>query len=142
MNQIEIWFRILMKKVIASPNFISKQDLKGKIFQFIDYFNETLAKPFNWTYGTKPLAQWFLGFLYLRGTSEVEKYQKVSILSGFIAHIIYIRSELQGVGCNGIGAYYDDEAKAFLNTTNNILYLLAQHLSQKKPPKRPFEKDE
>jgi len=58
-------------------------------------------------------------------SSEVEKYQKVSILSGFIAHIIYIRSELQGVGCSGIGAYYDDEAKAFLNTKNNILYLLA-----------------
>jgi len=57
MNQIEIWFGILMKKVIARANFISKQDLKDKIFRFIDYFNETLAKPFNWTYGTKPLAQ-------------------------------------------------------------------------------------
>jgi len=58
-------------------------------------------------------------------SNEVEKYQKVSILSGFIAHIIYIRCELQGVGCSGIGAYYDDETKAFLNTANNILYLLA-----------------
>lgn len=58
-------------------------------------------------------------------SNEVEKYQKVSILSGFIAHIIYIRSELQGIGCSGVGAYYDDEAKAFLNTKNNILYLLA-----------------
>ncbi|HHS93150.1 MAG TPA: SagB/ThcOx family dehydrogenase [Campylobacterales bacterium] len=58
-------------------------------------------------------------------SNEVEKYQKVSILSGFIAHIIYIRCELQSVGCSGIGAYYDDEAKAFLNTANNILYLLA-----------------
>lgn len=58
-------------------------------------------------------------------SNEVEKYQKVSILSGFIAHIIYIRCELQGVGCSGIGAYYDDEAKTFLNTANNILYLLA-----------------
>lgn len=58
-------------------------------------------------------------------SNEVEKYQKVSILSGFIAHIIYIRCELQGIGCSGIGAYYDNEAKAFLNTPNNILYLLA-----------------
>ena len=58
-------------------------------------------------------------------SNEIEKYQKVSILSGFIAQIIYIRCELQGVGCSGIGAYYDDEAKAFLNTANNILYLLA-----------------
>ncbi len=58
-------------------------------------------------------------------SNEVEKYQKVNILSGFIAHIIYIRSELIGIGCSGIGAYYDDETKEFLNTKNNILYMLA-----------------
>ena len=57
LNQIEIWFGILMKKVIARGNFSSKQDLKDKIFRFIDYFNETLAKPFEWTYRAKPLAQ-------------------------------------------------------------------------------------
>ena len=57
LNQIEIWFGILMKKVIARGNFTSKQDLKDKIFRFIDYFNETLAKPFKWTYRSKPLAQ-------------------------------------------------------------------------------------
>ncbi len=55
MNQIEIWFGILMKKVIKRGNFTSKQDLKEKIFNFIDYFNETLAKPFKWTYRAKPL---------------------------------------------------------------------------------------
>jgi SagB-type dehydrogenase family enzyme len=58
-------------------------------------------------------------------SSEVEKYQKVYILAGFLAHIIYLRCELEGVGCSGIGAYYDDEAKEFLETSNNILYLLA-----------------
>jgi len=39
MNQIEIWFGILMRKVITRGNFISTQDLKNKIFRFIDYFN-------------------------------------------------------------------------------------------------------
>lgn len=58
-------------------------------------------------------------------SNEVEKYQKVNILSGFIAHIIYLRCEIQRMGCSGIGAYYDDEAKTFLGTGNNILYLLA-----------------
>lgn len=57
LNQIEIWFGILMKKVIARGNFSSKQDLKDKIFAFIAYFNETLAKPFKWTYRAKPLVQ-------------------------------------------------------------------------------------
>jgi len=57
LNQIEIWFGILMKKVITRGNFTSKQDLKNKILNFINYFNETLAKPFKWTYRAKPLVQ-------------------------------------------------------------------------------------
>ena len=55
MNQIEIWFGILMKKAIRRGSFDSKQDLKKKILDFIDYFNETMAKPFKWTYQGKVL---------------------------------------------------------------------------------------
>jgi len=55
LNQIEIWFSILVKKVIRRGNFISKKDLRDKILRFIDYFNKTLAKPFRWTYQGKPL---------------------------------------------------------------------------------------
>jgi len=58
-------------------------------------------------------------------SSKVEKYQKTTILSGFIAHIIYLRCELLGIGCSGLGAYYDDETKKFLQSSDNILYLLA-----------------
>lgn len=65
------------------------------------------------------------GVTFYFTSNVLEKYQKVNILSGFLAHIIYIRSELMGIGCSGIGAYYDDECKEFLQTKNNILYLLA-----------------
>lgn len=57
LNQIEIWFSILMRKVIRRGNFKSKQDLKRKIADFIQYFNKTMAKPFRWTYQGKPLTQ-------------------------------------------------------------------------------------
>jgi len=57
MNQIEIWFGILMKKVIKRGSFLSKDDLKNKILAFIDHFNETMAKPFKWTYQGKALAR-------------------------------------------------------------------------------------
>ena len=57
MNQIEIWFGILMKKVIKRGNFLSKEDLRDKILRFIDYFNETMAKPFKWTYQGKVLTR-------------------------------------------------------------------------------------
>lgn len=56
LNQIEIWFSILVKKVIRRGNFFSKEDLRQKLLRFIDYFNATLAKPFRWTYQGKPLA--------------------------------------------------------------------------------------
>ncbi len=55
MNQIEVWFGILMKKVIKRGNFKSKENLKIKLLAFIEYFNETMAKPFKWTYQGKPL---------------------------------------------------------------------------------------
>ncbi len=56
LNQIEIWFSILARKVTRRGNFISTDDLKSKIHDFIAYFNDTLAKPFRWTYQAKPLA--------------------------------------------------------------------------------------
>jgi len=56
LNQIEIWFSILVRKLIRRGNFASKQMLKTRIEQFIAYFNATMAKPFRWTYTGKPLA--------------------------------------------------------------------------------------
>jgi transposase len=53
MNQIEVWFSILARKVLRRGSFTSPQDLKERLLRFIEYFNETMAKPFKWTY--KPL---------------------------------------------------------------------------------------
>jgi transposase len=55
LNQIEIWFSILMRRVLKRGNFSSVADLREKILAFIDYYNRTLAKPFKWTYTGKPL---------------------------------------------------------------------------------------
>lgn len=56
LNQIEMWFSILARKVIRRGNFTSIDDLNEKITRFIDFFNKTMAKPFRWTYEGKPLA--------------------------------------------------------------------------------------
>lgn len=55
LNQIEIWFSILVRRVIKRGNFSSLEDLRRKILNFIEYFNSTLAKPFKWTYTGRPL---------------------------------------------------------------------------------------
>jgi transposase len=56
MNQIEIWFSILVRKLLKRGTFSSVADLKAKVLAFIAYFNRTMAKPFRWTYQGKALA--------------------------------------------------------------------------------------
>ena len=55
MHQIERWFSILVRKLLKRASFTSVEDLKTRILAFMDYFNATMAKPFKWTYGQKPL---------------------------------------------------------------------------------------
>jgi hypothetical protein len=55
LNQIELWFSILVRKLLNRASFISKDDLKTRLLAFIDYFNRTMAKPFKWTYKGKVL---------------------------------------------------------------------------------------
>jgi transposase len=56
LNQIEIWFSILARKLLRRGSFKSAAELKRRIEAFIAYFNETMAKPFRWTFTGKPLA--------------------------------------------------------------------------------------
>ena len=55
LNQIEIWFSILVKRLLRRGSFTSETALRARILRFIDYFNQTLAKPFRWTYAGRPL---------------------------------------------------------------------------------------
>ena len=55
MNQIEIWFGILVRKLLKRHSFCSVEELKLKIRNFIEYFNNIMAKPFKWTYKGIPL---------------------------------------------------------------------------------------
>jgi transposase len=56
MNQIEMWFSILVRKLLKRASFTSVADLQAQVLAFIAYFNATMAKPFKWTYGRKPLS--------------------------------------------------------------------------------------
>ncbi len=49
-GQIECWFSILMRRKLKRGNFVSTDDLKQQILDFIAYFNCTLAKPFKWKF--------------------------------------------------------------------------------------------
>lgn len=55
MNQIEIWLSILARKVLRRGSFASVEHLHERVLAFIDYYNRTMARPFQWTYRGKAL---------------------------------------------------------------------------------------
>jgi transposase len=55
LNQIEVVFGVIMRKVIRRGSFTSVADLRTKLLNFIGYFNRVFAKPFRWTYTGRPL---------------------------------------------------------------------------------------
>jgi transposase len=55
LNQVEIWFSILVRRLLKRASFTSVDELRQRILAFIDYFNKTMAKPFKWTYAGRPL---------------------------------------------------------------------------------------
>ena len=55
LNQIEVVFGVIMRKVVRRGSFKSVKDLRDKLMNFIDYFNRVFAHPFRWTYTGRPL---------------------------------------------------------------------------------------
>jgi len=55
LNQIEIWLSILVRKLLKRGSFLSVEDLQTRVLAFIDYYNDTMAQPFKWTYQGKAL---------------------------------------------------------------------------------------
>jgi DDE superfamily endonuclease len=55
LNQVEIWFSVLARRVLRRGSFQSTEDLRNRILTFIDYFNRSMAKPYKWTYAGRPL---------------------------------------------------------------------------------------
>jgi transposase len=55
LNQIEIVFGIIHRKLLRGGNFTSVADLESQLREFMAYYNKTMAHPFAWTYTGKPL---------------------------------------------------------------------------------------
>ena len=55
LNQVEIWFSILARRLLKRSSFTSLDDLRARVHAFIEYFNKVLSKPFRWTYTGRPL---------------------------------------------------------------------------------------
>jgi hypothetical protein len=54
LDQIEIWFSILQRKLLKPNHFASTEALEQAIADFISYYSQT-AKPIKWTYTVEKL---------------------------------------------------------------------------------------
>ena len=49
LNQVEIFFSVIQKKVVSPNDFASLDDLSATLLAFTERYNQT-AKPFNWKF--------------------------------------------------------------------------------------------
>lgn len=56
LNQVELWFSSLARRLLRRGSFSSKEDLRSRLLQFIEYFNAALARPYRWTYAGRLLS--------------------------------------------------------------------------------------
>ena len=55
LNQIELWFGILQRRILTHSDFSSVEELEAAVLRFLSEWNEREAHPFRWTYTGKPL---------------------------------------------------------------------------------------
>jgi transposase len=48
LNQIEIWLGALRRKLARYGSSTSLDNLQDRTLRFIEYFNDTMAKPYRW----------------------------------------------------------------------------------------------
>lgn len=70
LNQVEIFFSVIQKKVVSPNDFGSTKELSQTLLAFIERYNRT-AKPFNWKYTADDLRT------LLRRIDEHEKQDKI-----------------------------------------------------------------
>jgi transposase len=54
LNQVEIFFSILVRRLLKHGSFTSEQDLAEQMLAYVETYNQT-ARPFKWTYAGKVL---------------------------------------------------------------------------------------
>ena len=55
LNQVELWFGLLSRRLLRRGEFRSVAELAERIVEFIAYYNRHWAYPYEWTYTGKPL---------------------------------------------------------------------------------------
>ncbi len=54
-NQVELFFSILQRECLRHGSFLSEEDLRKTVLDFVAYWNRERARPFRWTFSGYPL---------------------------------------------------------------------------------------
>jgi hypothetical protein len=57
LNQVELFFSVLGRKLLARDDFASASAFEGRLREWLDYYNRQLAHPYRWTYAGTPLVR-------------------------------------------------------------------------------------
>lgn len=57
LNQVELFFSVLSRKLLARDDFASALAFEGRLRGWLDYYNRELAQPYRWTYAGTPLVR-------------------------------------------------------------------------------------
>ena len=57
LNQVELWFGVLTRRILRYGNFHSPDELVQAVMAFLQQWNDTEAHPFRWTYAGLPLVR-------------------------------------------------------------------------------------
>ena len=55
LNQVEIWFGVLSRRLLRRGEFSSVEELAARVGEFIEHYDRHHAHPYEWTYTGKPL---------------------------------------------------------------------------------------
>jgi hypothetical protein len=112
----EVSVYVVINRVLDMPLGLYKE---GKYIKYGDFSRKA---------GYLSLEQYTLsmqGAVAFFLTSKAKNYQALYQKAGIIGHRLYVASLYLGIGCSGIGAYYDDEVNAFVENDEMVLYALA-----------------
>ena len=55
LNQVEIGFRVVSRRVLRRGSFTAQADLQKRLSDFVEYSDRAMAKPYKWTYAGRPV---------------------------------------------------------------------------------------
>lgn len=77
LNQVEIFFSILVRKALRPADFASREELRERLYAFTHYYNRE-ARPFAWTYTPEKLKA-YLTRLAAKSCTYVEQLTRLGL---------------------------------------------------------------